>query len=277
MSATPVTAPPVAARPSTGSGLSAPGVIRSEWIKLRSLRSTVWSYAIVVVVSLGMAYLLSSALGTSEFGALVDSPEHTLLQAATFGTTFGVLVVAVLGVLVISGEYSTGMARSTFTAVPKRLPALAAKAAVLFVTTFVVGLVSSIASGALAFAVLGSHGVHPEITGEVIAGVLLASLYLAAVALFALGLGTILRSSAGGIAAALGILLLLPTIVMVFASVTQAQWAADVIPYLLVSAGESMILPSPDGLALWESTLTVGLWAAVPLLIGALLLKRRDV
>ncbi|TBN57102.1 ABC transporter permease [Glaciihabitans arcticus] len=277
MSTATITAPPVPARTSSGSGLSAPGVIRSEWIKLRSLRSTIWSYAIVVIVSLGMAFLLSSTLGNSDFGPLIDSPERTLLQAATFGTTFGVLVVAVLGVLVISGEYTTGMARSTFTAVPKRLGALAAKAVVLFVSTFVVGLISSVASGALAFFVLASNGVHPEITGEVVTGVLLASLYLAAVSLFALGLGTILRSSAGGIAAALGVLLLLPTILMVFASVTQAEWAANLIPYLLVNAGEAMILPSADGLALWESALTVGLWAAVPLAIGAVLLKRRDV
>ena len=266
-------APP---RPVSGSGLNIGRIIRSEWIKLRSLRSTVWSYAIVVVVSLGLAYVLASALGNSEFGPLIDSPERTLIQAATFGSTFGVLVVAVLGVLVISGEYSTGMARSTFTAVPKRLPALAAKAIVLFIATFVVGIVSVGGSAIVGLVVLGANGIEPQITTEVITSLLLACLYLSLVSVFALAFGTILRSSAGGIAAALGVLLLLPTILTVFASVTQAQWAIDLVPLMLTTAGEGMILPSEGGLELWQSILTVALWAIVPLVGGALLLKRRD-
>lgn len=266
----------IATRPSTGSGLSATGIIRSEWIKLRSLRSTIWSYAIVVAVSLGLSWVLASALGNTEFGPLVETPERTLIQAATFGTTFGVLVVGVLGVLVISGEYSTGMIRSTLTAVPRRLPALGAKALVLFATTFVVGLVSVTGSAAVAYVSLASNGIEPAITGEVITSLLLASAYLAAVSVFALGLGTVLRNSAGGIAAALGVLLLLPTIIMVIAGLTQAEWAANLLPYLLSNAGESMILPTEGGLALWASALTVALWAAVPFIGGAVLLKRRD-
>jgi len=262
--------------PTRLSGLSLGRVIHSEWIKLRSLRSTIWSYAIVVVVSLGLSFILASALSNQDFGPLVGTPEHTLIQASTFGTTFGVLVVAVLGVLVISGEYSTGMARSTFTAVPKRLPALAAKGIVLFLTTFVVGLITTIGSAAVALVVLSSNGLEPEITPEVVGSILLASLYLSLVALFALGIGTILRNSAGGIAAALGLLLLLPTVVTVFASITQAQWAIDLVPFLLTNAGESMILQAPGALELWQSALTVVLWAAIPLAGGALLLKRRD-
>jgi len=264
------------ARTVTGSGLSLGRVIRSEWIKLRSLRSTIWSYAIVIVVSLGLSFVLASALSNSDFGPIIDTPERMLIQASTFGTTFGVLVVAVLGVLVISGEYSTGMARSTFTAVPKRLPALAAKAIVLFVTTFVVGLIATLGSAAVALVILNSNGLEPAISGEFVSSILLACLYLSLVSVFALAFGTILRSSAGGIAAALGILLLLPTILMVVASVTQAQWAIDLVPFMLTTAGESMMLPSEGGLETWQSTLTVALWATVPLVGGALLLKSRD-
>jgi len=260
--------------PTTLSRLSLGRVIHSEWIKLRSLRSTIWSYAIIVLVSLGMAFVLSSALSNPDFGPILDSPEHTLIQASTFGLSFGVLVVAVLGVLVISGEYSTGMARSTLTAVPKRLPALAAKAIVLFVATYVVGLVATLGSAVVALVVLNGNGLQPAITGDVISSILLACLYLSLVALFALGIGTMLRSSAGGIAAALGLLLLLPTVLMVFASITQAQWAIDLIPYLLTNAGESMFLGGE--LELWQSSLAVVLWAAVPLAGGAVLLKRRD-
>ena len=263
-------------RPVTGSGLSAGGTIRSEWIKLRSLRSTVWSYAIVIVVSLGLSWVLSSSLANADFGPPTGSPEHALVQASTFGVTFGVLVVGVLGVLVISGEYSTGMIRSTLTAVPKRTPALLAKAFVLFVTTFVVGLLATVGSGIVSYLVLTSHGIEPAITGEVVSGVLLAATYLAAVSVFALGLGTVLRSSAGGIAAALGVLLLLPTIVMVFAGITQAEWARDLLPYLLSNAGEAMVLAREGGLEQWQSALVVAAWALVPLAGGVLLLKRRD-
>jgi len=257
-------------------GLSAAGIIRSEWIKLRSLRSTVWSYAIVIVISLGLSWVFASALSNTDFGPLLDSPERTLVQASTFGVTFGVLVASVLGVLNISGEYSTGMIRSTLTAVPKRIPVLAAKALILFVATFVVGLVATAGSALVAFAVLGSNGVVPELTGEVVTGILFAALYLAAVAVFALGLGTILRSSAGGIAAAVGVLLILPTVVTIVAGVTQAQWAVDAMPYLLSSAGEAMLLPTDGGLEQWQSGLVVAAWALVPLAAGAILLKKRD-
>ena len=128
MSAT-ITAP----RPSSASHLTTAGILRSEWIKLRSVRSTVWSYAIIVVVSLGMALLMSTTFNFG--GATLPAEQHVyiVMQASTFGIYFGQLIVAVLGVLIISGEYSTGMIRSTLTAVPKRIPALAAKALVLFV------------------------------------------------------------------------------------------------------------------------------------------------
>ena len=271
MSAT-ITAPYV----TTGSGLSPVGFVRSEWIKLRSVRSTIWSFAIVIAVSLGMAFLLSSTLSAQEFGPLLDSPERTLVQAATFGASFGALVVAVLGVLVISGEYSTGMVRSTFTAVPTRLPALAAKALVLFVATFVVGLVSAAGSALVALPVLAGNGVEPQLTGDVVLSLVLSAVYLGFVALFALGLGTILRSSAGGIAGALGVLLLLPTILLTIGGITQAAWVADVMPYLLVSAGEGMYLPSAGGFEQWQSTLIAAGWAIASLVIGAVILKRRD-
>ena len=273
MSAT-ISTPRPAVRTSTGSGLSAAGIVRSEWIKLRSLRSTVWSFAILILVSLGMAFLLATTVDGT--GAAADGGTQALIQASAFGVTFGVLVAAVLGVLVISGEYTTGMSRSTFTAVPKRVPALVAKAFVLFVTTYVVGIVASIGSAAVTLAVFSGKSIQPEITVDVVTSILLAALYLAFVAVFALGIGTILRSSAGGIAVALAILLVLPTVLTIIAGVTQAQWAIDLMPYILSSAGEAMILPSENGLEIWQSTLTVAIWAIVPFVLGAVLLKRRD-
>lgn len=133
------------------------------------------------------------------------------------------------------------MIRSTLTAVPRRLPALAAKAIVLFVSTFVVGLLGSVGAFLIASAVFASHGVTASLAEpEVFLPLLGGALYLALISLFALGLGTILRNSAGGIAAALGILLLLPTVLQMI----PAEWASDLIPYLLSVAGMGLFDPA---------------------------------
>ncbi|GAB2448977.1 ABC-2 type transport system permease protein [Conyzicola lurida] len=264
--------------PLPASRLSTVGIIRSEWIKLRTVRSTVWSYAIIVVVSIGMAVLMSSTIGGSG-EQLPELQTGIVLQAATFGVYFGQLIVGVLGVLVISGEYSTGMIRSTLTAVPKRIPALAAKALVLFVATFVVGLVSTFGAFLVASPILANSGIEADLSdGKLYADLVLASLYLALTAVFSLGLGTVLRSSAGGIAAALGTILLLPTILQLIASFTQAQWAVDLMPYLFSNAGTGMFMESFDGSGFeqWQNTLVVVVWTAVSLVAGAVLIKRRD-
>lgn len=274
MSATIATPRPTTTFHSTGAG-----IVRSEWVKLRSLRSTVWSYAAVIAVSLGVALLIATVLGFEEVTPPAETHGLIVLQAATFGVYFGQLIVAVLGVLVISGEYSTGMIRSTLTAVPKRLPALAAKALVLFLATFVVGIVSIVASLLVAVPVLDGNGIRADLSeGSLWGNMVLAALYLGLVALFALGLGTVLRSSAGGIAAALGTILLLPTILQIFAGLTQAQWAIDLMPYLFSNAGNGMYTPADAGAALeqWQSALVVVGWTAVSLAAGALVLKRRD-
>ena len=269
MSATTITTRPDAR-------LSAPGIARSEWIKLRSVRSTVWSYAIVVAASIGIAALLASTFGFGEQIPPAELHNGIIVQAATFGLYIGQLVVAVLGVLVISGEYSTGMIRSTLTAVPTRLPALAAKAVVLFVSTFVVGLVSVFGALLLALPILAGYGIEADFgDGALLGNLVLAALYLGLVSLFALGLGTILRSSAGGIAATLGVILLLPTIISAVIGITQAQWAMDISPYMFATAGTGIF--SPGGpLSQGENLLVVLAWVAVSLVGGALLLKRRD-
>ena len=256
------------------SGLSAAGVIRSEWIKLRTVRSTIWAFAIVIVMSVGIALLMSSTgiFGDQEIPA--EFQTSIVLQASTFGVYFGQLVMAVLGVLVISGEYGTGMIRSTLTAVPKRIPALAAKAVVLFVSSFVVGAIAIFASYLVAAPILATQDIAATVDGAFVGNLLLASLYLALTSVFALGVGTVLRSSAGGIAAALGVVLLLPIIVSAIAGFSGAQWAMDVSPYLFSNAGSGMY--TGGSLEQWHFTLIVAAWTALSLGAGALLLKRRD-
>jgi ABC-2 type transport system permease protein len=260
----------------TGSGLSAAGIIRSEWIKLKSVRSTSWSFALMVLASFGMATIMSSSLHLEGAGTLSSAEQATfLVQASTFGAFFGQLIAAVLGVLVMSGEYSTGMVKSTLTAVPRRLGALWAKAIVLLVSTFVVGAVAGIGSFLIASPILAGQGLHASLFDvNVIVPLLGSALYLALVAVFALGIGTILRSSAGGIAAALGIILLLPIVLQMI----PADWAHDALPYLLSNAGMGMFGMSMGSVALewWQNLLIVIGWVAVSQAVAALLLKRRD-
>jgi ABC-2 type transport system permease protein len=268
----------------TSSNLSAAGrdltfwrIVRSEWIKLRSLRSTFWSYAIVVIMSIGMAALGSLSPGFSGPGPIpAEQQTQIVVQSTMFGVYFGQLVVAVLGVLVISGEYSTGMIRSTLTAVPKRLPALWAKAVVLFTATLIVGLMSTFGAILVALPFLESKGITASLTNShVFLPALYGAVYLALVSIFALGMGAILRNSAGGIAAVLGILLLLSTLW----SLIPGDWARDATPYLLSNAGTNFFTAgemSGGPLEPWQSLLVILVWIAVSLAGAALLLKRRD-
>lgn len=265
-----------ATRSAPASRLSFLGLLRSEWIKLRSVRSTAWSYALVLVISLGLAAVMSSSLDLGGAKIAAADQARFLVQAATFGVFLAQLVVVVLGVLSISGEYSTGMIKSTLTAVPRRLSALWAKAAVLFLTTFVVGSVGTIGAFFVSSMMLGGQGLHASLFDvDVILPLLGGGLYLALVAVFALALGTVVRSGAGGIALALGIVLLLPVVLQMI----PAPWATDVLPYLISNAGVNMFglmefsqVPIPP----WKDLLIVLGWLGVSLAAAATLLKKRD-
>ncbi|MDH6238289.1 ABC transporter permease [Cryobacterium sp. CG_9.6] len=265
----------------TGSGLSFVGLMRSEWIKLWSVRSTVWLLSVAVVVSLGMAAVtawattlqISSMGGPSDLSTLPAADQAgIILQASTFGVFFGQLIVAVLGVLVISGEYSTGMIMSTLTAVPRRLGALAAKGVVLFAVTFLVGVVSTVGSFLVATPMLAGLGLSSSLLDPAISLPLLgASLYLALVAVFALGIGTVVRSAAFGISAALGTLLVLP----IGLSMIPAPWATDVSPYLLSNAGTSLF-STTAGMEPGQGVLVVLGWVVASVGVAAVLLKKHD-
>lgn len=266
-----------------GARLTFAGTLRSELIKLLTLRSTVWSYALVIAISVGLAALVAFALISTPGGAPgVEppgaQPTQTVVLASLAGVNFGQLVAGVLGVLVISGEYTTGMVRSTFAAVPKRIPALAAKGIVLFVATFVVGLIASVASYLLASLVLGQEDISAPMAEPAVFWPLLgASFYLAVVSVFALGVGALVRSSAGGIAGVLGILLILPIVLQL----VPAEWARDVVPYLFSTAGAGIYTsttlgPDGDAFGVWINLLITALWVGVSMGTAAVLMRRRD-
>jgi len=279
---------PGATHPHTSLGrLTFPRVIRSEWIKLRTLRSTFWTLISAVVLVVGIATLVASAI--PDKAALVDrvsAAQRAAVEAqaadfattaATAGLTFASLIIAVLGVLVISGEFSTGMIRSSFTAVPRRFPVFAAKTLVLFVVAFVVGLISFAASWAVAVPILTSKGYTGDLfSADTLWAILGAGAYLGLVAVFALGVGAILKSTAGGIAGALGVLLVLPIIAGLVSGLTRTQWVADAEHYLISNAGSGMAGVTNGTLEPWANVVTVLVWAIVAFVAGSLLLQRRD-
>lgn len=267
--------------------LSFPRVVRSEWIKLRTLRSTFWTLGSAVVLVVGIATLVAAAIPEkSVLVGEVPAARRAAIEAqaaefgntaATAGLTFASLVIAVLGVLVISGEFSTGMIRSSFAAVPRRFPVFAAKTLVLFVVAFVIGLISSAASWAVAIPILNGKGYSGDlISSDTLWAILGAALYLGLVAVFSLGVGAILKSTAGGIAAALGVLLVLPIIASVVSGLTRTEWLADAQRYLLSNAGQGISGVANGGLEPWVNVVTVLVWSAVAFIAGALLLQRRD-
>jgi ABC-2 type transport system permease protein len=188
-------------------------VIRSEWIKLRSVRSS-WFLLAATVLGIAGIGLLVSYVDNAHWATMSASARADLnpLNQSLIGVNLAELTVGVLGVLAVTGEYATGMIRATFAAVPRRFPVLAAKAGVVAAVTFAACLAAVLIAVAGGQALLGSHGIslsHPQAVRAVFG----AALYLTVVAVIGVGLGFLTRSTAGGIATVLGVLLVLPIVV----------------------------------------------------------------
>lgn len=255
--------------------LSAVGILRSEWIKLRSLRSTVWAYAVILLLQIAIGLLvISVTVGRNEGRngvPLADIPGLGIL-GATAGVLFAQLVVSVLGVLVISGEYSTGQIRSSFAAVPKRLPVLWAKAAVFFVVTFVVSFVGILIAYLVTAPILAGAGISSNLfSSDVFVPLLGAALFLSLIGVLAMGIGAILRSTAGGIAAALGLLLVVPVIFQLI----PADWSASIVDWLPGSAGQA-IYDASAVFDWWQALLIMLGWIVIAFAAAAVLMRRRD-
>lgn len=269
--------------------LSTGGILRSEWVKLVTLRSTAWCLAIVAALGIGIPALISLALpaASEAGGTTADGGYYNWMMATTVPLGFSVLVVAVLGCLVITGEYGTGMIRSTTAAVPRRVPVLLAKAAVIGIVVFVVGLVTLLLGALASGLVLGGSGYTIDAgDGRVWLTLLAAAAYPALVAVFAVGVGTLIRNSAGAIAAVLGLLLVVPTIVQLVGGLLRVEWPFDVGTFLPSSLGSTMYTPAIEGMTFtqgsitlepWQAALALAAWAAAALVAAAFVMRRRDV
>lgn len=267
--------------------LSFPHLVRSEWIKLRSIRSTFWCYAILVLVTIGMAALVGANTNSGGDQMPTDIANGTLVNVNTVGVLLSSLVVGVLGVLIITGEYGTGQVRSTFTADPRRTGVILAKAVVLAVTTFVVSAVATWIGVLISLPLLAGNGVEPEIGNpSVFLPILGSSVYLTLLALLAYGIGLLVRSSAGGIAITLGILLVLPVVLSLMAGLMNLEWPVNIMKFLPDQAGSQLFAYSYDGQEASQDDIVLNGWggfgvlAAEVLVVGALALtvaRRRDV
>jgi ABC-2 type transport system permease protein len=246
-------------------------VLASEWTKLFSVRSTYWTLLVAVLTPLAISTLVAVTLTQAPGnGAAAVDP----LLPGFISLEYAVLAVGVLGVLGFSSEYSTGLIRTTFAAVPRRRAVLAAKAAAVGAVALVVGELVAFASFALVQAVLsGKHrGVslaHPGVPGAVLADGLL----LAVVALLGLALGAIIRHTAGGIAALVGVILL-PAVF----GLLPAPWGDRVSRFTLVQAAHQLtaLHPATNLFAPALSLLVLLAWPAVALAIAAAAITRRD-
>ncbi|MDX6220740.1 MAG: type transport system permease protein [Frankiales bacterium] len=249
-------------------------VLSSEWIKMRSLRSTGLTLLAGLVAMVAVGWLVGWATNAHWSRMAADErARFSPIDSSLTGYHLAQLAVGVLGVLLISGEYATGMIRATFAAVPHRLPVLWAKAALYAVVTFVLMLIAGFAAFLGGQQFLSSHGTTLSAT-HALRDVIGVAGYLTLIGVLAVALGFIIRSTAGGIATLFGLLLVLPGI----GQVLPTSWQLHTLPYLPSNAGASMFTEStdPGSLSASGGLFVLCLWVVAGLIGAAVLVKRRD-
>jgi ABC-2 type transport system permease protein len=251
-------------------------VLRSEWVKFRSVRSTFWALTVTVVLGVGLGAVISAAAAhgyaKSSASAKLSWDPTGVSQA---GVAIASLAIVVLGVLCISSEYSSGMIRTSLIAVPKRGRVLAAKALVFAVVTFVVGEVTCFAAFFVGQALISGHAPHaalgdPGVARAVVGG----GLYLAALAVLSVAAGALLRHPAAGIACTMAVVLVLPLI----AQALPDSWRNPVTEFWPTQAGAQLtsVYHSAHTLQPWPGFGVMCLFVAIVYAIAWTLLDRRD-
>jgi ABC-type transport system involved in multi-copper enzyme maturation permease subunit len=270
----------------------------AEWTKIRSVRSTLWTLVIFAVVSLGLTGLLTwltlhaaSQGGRDARGSgLLTDPVAVILGT---GLGLGQLAIGVLGALVITGEYSSGVIRASLLAVPRRYPVLLAKAAVFAALVVVVGEIVAFCSFLIGAAIVNGHPVTASVTvahhvftvhrhltvslGQpgVTRAVVGAGLYLTVLGLFALAIGALIRHTAGAITAVIGMVL----VIFPLAGLLPGGWGAHVHAYLPTVAGQLVTNDKAQAgqlLSAWQGFGVFCAWTALLIAAGLYFLQRRD-
>ena len=265
----------------------------SEWTKLRSVRSTWIALAVVVVAGIGLSALVTNIEAGRWAGlGVVDRAQFDPVRISQF-------VVGVLGALIVTSEYATGSIRTTLATIPRRTTVLAAKGIVIAAVIFVVAELTAFASFFVSQAVLTAHGGKALPSGSSIVAqlksptipvasitspgaaraVFLCGVYLVLLTIIALGIGFILRHTAGAISLYVGLLLVLPLIIQILPS----SISNSIERYLPSNLGLAMIVVTTRKtdfagvlMSPWAAAGTLALYAAVIVVIGGWVLVRRD-
>ncbi|KIS28165.1 ABC transporter [Arthrobacter sp. SPG23] len=277
------------ARPGTpaspGPGPSFLRVLNSEFIKFRTLLSTLILLGSTMLVMVGFGAL--AAWSTGQFREqMANDPEAAAQMAAqggdiavsapTSGIAFAQLILGSLGVLLMSSEFTTGMARSTFAAVPKRTPAFVAKFLVVVAVSFVLTGVSTLLAGLVSVPILDNYGLSLDLASSQSVKLLLVnSLYVAAVASIGMSLGSIIRNSAGGIMSLVGLFFVAP----IAFQLIPGDFFEEARKYLPGNTVTPLTaVEHVDGtLEAWQAALVLGAWVVIPAVLAMVLLKKRDV
>lgn len=271
-------APAGSARPTHDPGFA--DLLRSEWTKFRSLRSTWWSLGVTVVVSLGVA-IAATASYSASYNTL-DPSTRREFQNDTIGlflepgSVFGQLALAVLGVLLISSEYSTGMIKATVLSAPRRTPVLAAKAAVLAGVVFVLSEVIAWIAFFVGSAIAHKHVSVTLATPGTLRALLGFGLVMTMTALISLALGALLRNTAGALSVALGTNLVVPVLLSLIPG-SVGQHLSEAMPeragQLIMDRTEAAGTPYNQ----WTGLGIITVWTVVLLIAAFWSIKKRDV
>ena len=262
------------------SGFGFGRLMHAEWTKIRSVQSTVWSLLVFVIVAVGFSTLIATVIA-HDWNTAGNQGNHARLltdpTAVIFGAGLGLgqLAICVLGVIVISSEYTTGAIRASLLAVPTRLRMLTAKAVTFAALDLVVSAITVFAVFFISTAILHSHVSitfsQPGVTRAVIGAIL----YLTVLGLFALAIGGLIRHTAGAIAIVIATVIVIPPLV----SLIPGTIANHVHGYLPTVAGELVAQTSQqsgDVLSPWQGFGVFCIWTAVLLAACGWLLVRRD-
>jgi ABC-2 type transport system permease protein len=250
-------------------------VVHSEWTKLHSLRSSRITLLVAVGLLVGLGVVIP-LVSVSNWAPNTSTAGYDSVTRSLGGIYLAQLAFGVLGVLIVTGEYTTGMIRATFAAVPKRLPVLWGKLGVFGATTLLLGTPACVIAFLGGQAIFASKHVDASLGDPgVLRAVLGAGLFLAGIGALGVGLGALIRNSAGAIATLTGLLFVAPVIVDAL-----PQRLGDAIgPYLPGNAGMAIVFthPSRDALGPWTGLGILGAWAAIAIALAAVMLVRRDV
>ncbi len=266
-------APALRAAPSGRAGFL--GAVRSEFTKIRSVRSTYWTLFALVVVTIGIGALacVGAVSRGADHGPLFDATQRSLA-----GLILGQLIITVLGALTVTSEYSTGMIRTSLTVQPRRGTMLAAKGVVFALVSLVTGLVASFVSFFIGQAILSSKHLDVALSDpNVLRAVIGGGLFLAVCGMLAFGLGTLLRHTAGAITASIGLLFVL----FVLVNFLPSNWQDHVDKWIPFNAGSqiwSTISPggNPPMFSPWTGFAVFTGYAVIAIIAGAFVFLKRD-